>query len=257
MSGHGHIADRAGFLAALAKSDPERRLAEQHVRACAACREAFAEGDRLVALLGEALPLSPPTPEAIASAATAIEREKSIERRHRRLLAGGAAAAVGLAWVLQLLYGKTIARDARNLIASLAVLAAAVASVTLAQARARLAVAAMIVTSALAVLIMGAVPSLAPRPGVACTLCELAAAAIPWLVVAGLARWREIAIDRSTMVLVAAAGALASQSAQVLSCPVPHASLHLLVFHFGGFLLAMALGAVIPRGAPVIVHAEQ
>src|SRR3982750_1487641 len=46
-----HIADRAGFLAALAKDDPERVQAEEHARGCAPCREAFAEGLGLVALL--------------------------------------------------------------------------------------------------------------------------------------------------------------------------------------------------------------
>jgi len=37
------VNDRAGFLAALPESDPERKLAENHAHACSQCREAFGE----------------------------------------------------------------------------------------------------------------------------------------------------------------------------------------------------------------------
>ena len=59
---NGHIADRAGFLAALAKDDPERQLAEEHARSCADCLEALDEGRRLMLLLGDAMPVAPPAP---------------------------------------------------------------------------------------------------------------------------------------------------------------------------------------------------
>ena len=82
----GHVADRAGFLAALAVDDPERRDAEEHAGSCAPCREALGEGQRLVALLAEALPLPPPTPAALERAASAIDRETAAERASWRLM---------------------------------------------------------------------------------------------------------------------------------------------------------------------------
>ena len=42
-----HIADKAGFLAALPKDDPERLSAEDHIRSCPPCGSALAEGRRL------------------------------------------------------------------------------------------------------------------------------------------------------------------------------------------------------------------
>ena len=56
---------------------------------------------------------------------------------------------------------------------------------------------------------------------------------------------------------VAAAGAVASQAGQLLSCPVGHANPHLLLFHFGGVLLAVALGAMNPIRVSTVAVARQ
>jgi hypothetical protein len=253
----GHIADKAGFLAALSSEDPERKLAEEHARRCPPCREALDEGHLLVALLARALPLAPPAPELVGRAARAIEDERAAERaaelRTAHLLRWAAPAAVVLAWTLQVAYGKRIDGDAGHVTLSLALLAAAVVGVMAARAgpRAgqRLVLAAMVLASGLFAYLIGAVSAVAPRFGVECTVCELVAAAIPWLVVTTLARRRQIPIERGTAMAVAVAGALASQAAQLLTCPVSRANPHLLVFHFGGVLLAMALGALNGAGA--------
>jgi hypothetical protein len=258
-----HVAERAGFLAALAADDPERKLAEEHARSCGPCREALDEGQRLVALLAEARPLDQPSPELVQRAAAAIERETAAERRPWRILRWGAAGTVLLAWLLQVAYGKSPARDGRSMMVSLAVLAVAVVGVALLNIRRRFAavavVVALVVASggfALAAGIgnVGWMPDFQARFGVECTACELVAAVLPWLAVVLLARFQHIRLDRGVTMIAAAAGALASQAAQFLTCPVRFANPHLLVFHFGGFLLALGLGALdlvpAPRAAP-------
>ena len=52
-----HIADRAEFLAALSRDDPERKAADEHARSCMPCREALEEGVRFIGLLRQALPV--------------------------------------------------------------------------------------------------------------------------------------------------------------------------------------------------------
>jgi hypothetical protein len=246
----GHLADKAGFLAALKEDDPERKLAEEHARSCASCRDALDEGRRLVALLAQAAPLPAPSPELLRRAAAAIERENAGERRAAALVRWAAMGAVLLVWLLQLAYGKSIDHDLRSVLSSLAVLAVAVIGITFARADQRIVVAAMVATSALFAHAAGALSGFEPKFGAECTICELVAAAIPWLAVTELARRRHVPLYRWTLVVAAVAGALASQAAQLLTCPVARANPHLLVFHLGGVLLALALGAVSPLVAP-------
>jgi hypothetical protein len=246
---NGHIADRAGFLAALAQDDPERRLAEEHARSCGGCREALDEGRRLMTLLREAMPAAPPAPELVERAAVAISRESAAERRAGRLVWWGAGAAVLFAWVGQLAYGKKILHDPGSVTVSLAVLAVALVGAMFARDQRRLVVGALLVTSGLFAIVMGAVSAIEPRFGVECTACEVIAAGIPLLAVVLLARYRRVVLDRGAVMAVAAAGALASQAAQLLTCPVPRANPHLLVFHLGGVVLAVLLSALAPLGA--------
>src|SRR6185295_7309317 len=142
-----HIADRAGFLAALAKDDPERVEAEEHARACTPCHEAFAEGLGLVALLDESQPLSPPSPDLLARAAAAIERQTSAEGSITRRVIWGSILGVFAAWAFQLTVGSGFTPDLEHAGASLLVLAIALAAVTLLRHNGRLAVALIISTS--------------------------------------------------------------------------------------------------------------
>jgi hypothetical protein len=241
-----HIRDRAGFLASLAEDDPERRLAEEHARACAPCAAAMAEGQHLFALLGEATPIAPPTSASLQRAAAAIERECRLEQRSFVALRWAAAAMVVLVWLLQLAYGKKLARDVNSVTLSLGVLVLVLIGVTVLRAKQGLVAGAMILTSGLFASLMRAASGLEPRAGVECAACEVVAGALSWLVVTRLAKHRRLALDRATTMAIAAAGALASQAAQLLSCPSARANPHLVVFHFGGVLLAAAFGALNP-----------
>src|SRR5690348_8442079 len=58
------------------------------------------------------------------------------------------------------------------------------------------------------------------------------------------ARRAGVVLDGWNLAAVAAGGALASQAAQHMTCPVAHADTHLLVFHLGGVMLAAALGSL-------------
>jgi hypothetical protein len=244
-----HIADRAGFLAALAADDPERRVAEAHAGSCAACRGALREGHLLVALLGEVLPLPPPTPEALARTAASIEGECVIVRRNRRILTWAVVGAMAGAWVLQLLVSKRLTVTPARVMLSLGVLAAGVSLVRLAQLRGQFAsraFLALIGLSGVFALAVGKVPAFQPRIGIECTAYEIACAAVPWVVGLVIARRKGLDVGRWSVMSVAAGGALASHAAQHLACPVPHADLHLLLFHLGGVVLAGLLGAARP-----------
>src|SRR4051794_19766768 len=76
MTGHrgAHVGLRAGFLAALPWDDPERCMARAHARWCTGCRDALAEGERLMSLLSLVLA------EPAAAAATAASARGAAER---------------------------------------------------------------------------------------------------------------------------------------------------------------------------------
>jgi hypothetical protein len=241
-----HIADRAGFLAALGKDDPERRAADEHARTCAPCAAALGEGQHLFALLGEATPIAPPTTASLERAAAAIERESRLETRSFGMLRWVGAAALVVVWLLQLAYGKKIARDVSSVSISVGVLTLVLIGVAVVRAKEELFAGAIILVSGLFAAAMWGGSGLEARAGFECTGCELAAGALSWLVVAALAKHKHLTLDRRMTMAIAAAGALASQAAQLLSCPVARTNPHLLVFHFGGVLLAAAFGALNP-----------
>ncbi|HUK63643.1 MAG TPA: hypothetical protein VLV15_09920, partial [Dongiaceae bacterium] len=140
----GHIDERAGFLAALAKDDPERRQAEEHARSCPTCRVALDEGRRLVELLADALPLHPPVPDSDPCLQHELEKQKQIRDRSWRTIIWVAGAGLALVWVLQLFYSKHLAIDARNVVTSLAVLALGIGCLAFVRERQRYVVGAMI-----------------------------------------------------------------------------------------------------------------
>src|SRR5262249_36669968 len=104
----------------------------------------------------------------------------------------------------------------------------------------------MIVASGLFASLLHGASGLEPRAGVEGAMCEVVGGALSWLVVTGVGRRRPGAPGRGATLAIAAAGALASQAAQMLSCPVARTNPHLLLFHFGGVLLAAAFGALNP-----------
>lgn len=242
-----HVADRAGYLASLPKGDPERKLAESHAQHCVSCREALDEGVRLVALLRRALPATKREPVARPLSAG---REGASAAGIARRLAWATVGAVLLAWLFQLSVGGGFRLDFDCALVSLAVLAVAVACVTVLRGNQRLAVATVVVTSGLFAYLSGSAAGLAAGVGIRCTFRELWAAGLTWLVVWAVGRRAGVTFDRGKTTAIVAAGALAAHAGQHLACAVPHSDAHLLVFHFGGVLLATVLAAVGAGRAP-------
>src|SRR5580692_2660846 len=236
-----HVADQAGFLAALSKSDPERKLADQHAQSCPPCREALDEGARLVALLRRALPVTRREP---LTRPAAVGRPGATAALIARRLGWATAGAVVLAWLFQLTVGGGFRFSLDCGLVSLAVLAVAVGCVTLLGHHNRLAVATVVVTSGLFAYLSGSAAGLAAGVGIRCTFRELWAAGLTWLVAWAISRRAGVTLDRSKTTAIVAAGALAAHAGQHLACAVPHSDTHLLVFHFGGVVLATLLAAL-------------
>jgi hypothetical protein len=242
-----HFADRAGFLAALSRSDPERKLAEEHAHSCGPCREALAEGGRLLSLLRRALPATQREP--IGRPLPAV-REGASAASIARQLAWATTGAVVLAWLFQLTVGGGFRLDLDCALVSLAVLAVAIGCVTVLRGNPHLAVATVVVTSGLFAYLAGSAAGLAAGIGIRCTFRELWAAGLTWLCLWAVGRRAGVSFDRSKTTAVVAAGALAAHAGQHLACAVPHSDAHLLVFHFGGVLVATAAAAAGTRRAP-------
>jgi hypothetical protein len=246
-----HVASKAAFVAALPPEDPERVEAEAHARSCAACARALVEGQALVALLERAPAPPPSSVETLARVSAVIERETACDAR---TFAGAqpllVTTAVLVAWALELGLAKKLVHDAASVAVSAGCALAATALATMAFTRARLAAAGAAIASLLLVLVaQGGNSGLYALLGIKCTLIELVAAAIPFGLAVAFARRAGAPMERWYASAIAAAGAVAGQAALYLSCKVPHAGAHLLVFHFGGVLLA---GLLARGGAQVL-----
>lgn len=255
-----HIADRAGFLAALPQDDPERGTADAHADSCATCRAALDDGLRLMGLLRQALPFSPAITDPSAARLPAFAGQVGIRAglsglswndASRRFI-GTTVGAVFVAWLFQLTVGGGFQLDRECLVVSLGILAVAIASVTVMRGKERLAVVTVVATSGLFAFLSGTAAGLSPGIGIRCTFRELWAAAITWAIVVTIGRRRGVTFSRWNVTAIAAAGALAAHAGQHLACAVPHSDAHLLVFHFGGVLAATLLAALsIRRSAPL------
>lgn len=231
-----HFDDRAGWIAALADDDPERILAVEHARACDPCARALAEGLRVIQLI-DRLSLPAVSPEQLERMMVRVEGQIAAEDRRQNILP---AVSVGMAWLVEVLIAKRLVATTETVTASLLILSLAIAIAALNRRAIRAAAAAVAISMVFAV-VVGTSTSLAPAIGLKCTLLELVAATLPWLVFTRVAG-SEARPGQGAA--VAAAGALAGHAALHLSCPVSHADAHLLVFHLGGVLLASGLGAL-------------
>ena len=239
-----HIADQAGFLASLPKEDPERKLAEEHTRSCVTCREALDEGTRLVTMLQRELSSSATAAVPAGRASRrSIDTEMATEKGDSRRLAWVTVGAAAVAWLFQLMVGGGFDLDFDCAAVSLSVFAIAVVSITLMRGRPRLVVAVALVTSGLLAYLSGTAAGLEPGIGTRCAFRELWGAGIMWTIVMFAGRRAGVKFGRWDVTAVAAAGALAAHAGQHLACKVPHSEAHLLVFHFGGVVLATLLGA--------------
>jgi len=251
-----HVAREAAFLASLPGDDPERLAAEAHAEGCSCCRHELDEGARLVHRLASS-PLPPPAHlDRLQATAALVESEFVRERRTVLALSAVVSGGVALSWIFQIsLDLSTASSEPARVALSLGVLSVAVLAALFARFHPRFILAALVATSALFARVAGSIAGLEPTIGAQCTLWEVASAAIPWTVAALVARKSPRAFSRAEMMTIAGGGALASQAAQHLTCPVWHDDAHLFIFHFGGVLLAMLLGALGPSVRARVVSA--
>jgi hypothetical protein len=246
----------AAGIASLPEDAPERREAVEHARACSACRAALAEGEALMRLLAEAEPIPALRAEVAARAKTEILTALASEVAPKgagstsaassawQPTAAVAAAVVG-AYLLPLAGGRRLtgAGVAPSLV--LALIAALATGAAFAWGGVLLA--AIPVVSALASFLAGTEGPLGLSVGVHCLLME-AGLALPPLAVAAVLAWRG-KLRRRSAALVAASmgGALAGQAALRVLCHAEQSHVHLLTFHTGGVLVAIALGGFVAR----------
>ncbi|MEP6652034.1 MAG: hypothetical protein ABJA82_01670 [Myxococcales bacterium] len=223
-------------------------LAEKHALSCADCRAALNEGVRLVALLQRALPLHIPASQPLrGQLPQALPSDRSYagmgEKDAVRRLGWATAGAVAVAWMFQLAVGSGFEVTLKSVLVSWGVLALAIGSVVLMRGKERFAVFLVIAASALFAYLSGTGHGLQPDIGLRCMFREIWAVAITWAIVMTAGRQFGLKLGRRRVTAVAAAGALAAHAGQHLACEVPHSDAHLLIFHFGGVVLAVALGA--------------
>ena len=242
-----HIADRAGFLAALPRNDPERKLAEEHAHACASCREALDEGARLLTLLRRALPAT--RREPLGRPVPAVREAPSAASIARQLV-WATSGAVVLAWLFQLTVGGGFRLDLDCALVSLAVLAVAIGCVTVLRGNPRLALGTVVVTSGLFAYLAGSAAGLSAGIGIRCTFRELWAAGLTWLCVWAVGRRAGVTFDRRRRRPWWRRELSRRTPGSTWPAPFRTRDAHLLVFHFGGVLVATAVAAVGTRRAP-------
>ena len=245
------IRAEAPGLAALRSDHPERIAAAAHASGCPGCARALAEGERLQSLLAEAAPA--PLPAALLGRAHAAIRGE-LRREARRRLVGSVAAVCAAVLVL---VGLARARSPSMADWALAAVlwATAAALAAAASRRPRLVMAVSVLAAAVAGTSSGGPGALVPSLGLECLATELASAAVvvgaAWLAVRG----GTSSPARSAIAAAAAAGALAGDAALQVTCAAHTSVPHLLAFHVGGVLLAIAAAALLRRRRPEPVAA--
>jgi hypothetical protein len=249
--------DAAG-LASLPRGASERRAAFEHARTCAACAAALAEGESLMRVLGEALPLEATQPEALSRAKAEIMAELRAEavagggldhpvppRRRPVGVAGALMGAVAAAYLLATGLGTKLPPDGRAA-ASVAVALTAVLATGIALLLGTSVPLIPVVSFAVSGWKAGP-GALDPAVGLHCLGFEGMMSLLP-LTLAAVLAWRRRLDKASGLLMTAAAGgALAGQAALHALCHAQQSYAHLLVFHTGGVLLALAIGAAVAR----------
>jgi hypothetical protein len=253
MSRCDEIQASAAYLAALPKTDRERELALEHARGCAACAEALAEGERIMAMIDALPPLPEPVNAALKRASEPILGELEARRAQRdapSLRARNAliwASSIIGGWCVALALAKHRAEDRASWLWSALILAASVLGLGGIMSFDAPVTAAAVVASGLFSSVLGRGGMLFPAIGVKCVLIELIAASLPLAVTAFLVVRRSVVGGAWRFSAAAALGALAGQAGLHLTCPVSAVRPHLLVFHTGGVLLAALVGLAVSR----------
>ncbi len=236
-------ADAAG-LAALPSDDPERIAARAHADGCSGCARALREAERLHALV--AAPEPPPLPAgALERASRAILADLRREAR-RRMTASIAAVCALLVALVGLARNRAGSAEDWARAAVLGALAIALAAA--ARRRALLGTTVAMLAAVTAAVAAGRPGPLAIDVGLHCFATEILSAAVVvgavWLAIRG----GTTSPARSAIAAAAASGALAGDAALQVTCAARDAIPHLLAFHVGGVLVAVA-GASLFSGA--------
>jgi len=247
------IQAHAAYLAALPETDPERRLAFEHGRGCAACARALAEGERTMALVDGLPPLPMPTEVSLKRASEPILRELEAGRARPAdpgLRAGPAllwASSIVAGWCVALALAKHRAEDRASWLWSALILAASLLGIGGIMRFDAPVTAAAVVVSGIFSSVLGREGMLFPAIGVKCVLIELIAASLPVATTAFLLVSRRAVGGAWRFSAAAALGALAGQAALHLTCPVSGVRPHLLAFHTGGVFLAAFVGLAVSQ----------
>ncbi|HUK67087.1 MAG TPA: hypothetical protein VLV17_09690 [Anaeromyxobacteraceae bacterium] len=230
-------------LAALPPDDPERLAASAHAETCAECRKALLEGERLEALLALA---GSSEVSASPSGAAYLSIKRDLEREGRRRVLGS-IVAIGAALVLLV----TLAHERSHAPSDLALAAGlALAAFGLATQASRFtlgAATAAVIAALAAALLGGKGGPLEAAAGLDCLASELVAAAAVLCAVRLAVRGGATFPQYGAFAAGAAAGALAADAALEVTCGA-HGSLpHVLSFHVGGVVLALALARLALR----------
>jgi hypothetical protein len=232
-------------LATLPPSDPERVAAWSHASGCLGCARALREAERLQALVAGSE--TPPLPaEALERISRPIIAELRREARRRML-----ASVAGVCALLVVFVG--FARSRSSSVEDWAVAAVlGVLAITLAAAARRgplLVVSGAVTAAVIAAMALGQPGPVVAAIGLHCLATEIASAAIVvgavWFAIRGGATTPA----RSAIAAAAAAGALAGDAALQVTCGAHDAFPHLLGFHAGGVLLAVAGASLLWRTA--------
>ncbi|BDG10788.1 cupin domain-containing protein [Anaeromyxobacter paludicola] len=235
-------ADAPG-LAALLPDDPELVSATSHARGCPGCERALREAGRLQVLLAELEP--EPLP---AGALERVSREVRNARRReswRRL--GGSVGAVCISALIFVGFARTRAQSPADWALAAAMWALALVVALAASRKPLLATVIAVAASGTAAALSGGAGPLVPSIGLECVATELASAAVVVLAAWLVARGGATSPARSALVVAAAAGALAGDAALQVTCAAHAYTPHLLAFHVGGVLLAVAVASVVTR----------
>jgi hypothetical protein len=244
-------ADAPG-LASLRPDDPERITATSHASGCAECARALREAEQLHSMLAAAEPDL--AGDALGRAYTEIREQLHREAR-RRLL--GSIAALCVSAVLLIGFARIRSPSIVDWTLAVVLWVTAVGIAAAASKRPLLATASAVVASVLAGVVSGASGPLAPSLGLECLATELASAAVVvgalWLAIRG----GTTSPARSAIAAAAGAGALAGDAALQVTCAAHTAAPHLMAFHVGGVLLAIAGASALWRRRPEQLEARE
>jgi hypothetical protein len=161
-------------------------------------------------------------------------------RREARRWTTGTIAAVCVSLVAFIGFARDRSRSAEDWAWATVLGTLAVALAAAGRRKPRFVVAAAVVAALTAALALGQPGPLAAAIGLHCLATEIASAAIVVVAAWVAIRGGTTSPSRSAMAAAAAAGALAGDAALQVTCGAYGAIPHLLAFHVGGVLLAVA-----------------